>query len=70
MKYELSNEVTETLIEEGILDDDIRELELEGRCLFDDDNAKIVIGILIDANIEFNCRNKYDDLKEIELIEE
>ena len=26
MKYELSNEVTETLIEEGILDDDIREL--------------------------------------------
>lgn len=64
----LGNETKKLLLENGIMEDDIRELEEENKCLFDDENAKIICGIFIDCNVNFKCSMGLDGLHNISLV--
>lgn len=65
----LNQEIEDKLIEQGILQDDINELESEMTCLFEDDNAKIVSAIFIDCSINFKCEKDRCQLYKITILE-
>lgn len=63
----INKTIKEQLREVYILEEDIAELEREHKCLFDNDNAKLICNIFIDNNIPFKCLYKVG-LYEIEII--